>query len=293
MKVDLVLATFNRADTLRETLANVTQYGTGLNKIFVINNGSTDHTLAILDSSRDSRIVAIHNDRNLGAAKGKNIGLRLSDADIIIVIDDDAVFCTNEPVAKVRRFFEQYSKLGVVQFKIINFQTHKVLENEFPGPNPESRADCSFEIGYFIGAGHAIRKAMLERVGYYPDDFGLYAHEEIDLSYRAVNYGYVMRYEPSVAVYHKKAAGGRLPAKDVLHSLLLNRLLMTRRYLPWPYSLVNTALWMAKTVHEARSFNPAISAYLEYLQRRSSISRQLLSREALWYMRRNYGRLFK
>jgi GT2 family glycosyltransferase len=293
MKVDLVIATFNRADTLLETLTNVAQYGKGLDRVYVINNGSTDHTRAVIDSFRDARIVAVHNDRNLGAAGGKNIGLRLSDADIIIVIDDDAVFCTDNPVAEVRAFFARDTKLGVVQFKIVNFQTLKVLRSEFPAPDPERRADCSFEIGYFIGAGHALRKAMLERVGYYPDNFGLYAHEEIDLSYRAINHGYVMRYEPSVAVLHKKTPSGRLRPKELAYRRLLNRLLMTRKYLPWGYSVVNTALWIGKTVCEARSIIPAFSAYREYLKRRSSISRQLLSPEALRYLHRNHGRLFR
>lgn len=204
MKVDLVIATYNRADQLKETLQNVLHYDDGLNSIYVINNNSTDHTKNVLDRFDGGKITVVHNNKNIGAAAGKNVGLRMSNADIIIVIDDDAIFCSTNPVETVKKHFKNNPKLGVIQFKIINYSTNNVLKYEFPGDSPEDHCNDSFEIGYFIGAGHALRKSMLDEVGYYPDDFGLYAHEEVDMSYRAVNNGYIMRYEPSVAVYHKK-----------------------------------------------------------------------------------------
>jgi GT2 family glycosyltransferase len=292
MQVDLVIATYNRAEQLRETLQNVLATAVGINKVYVVNNASTDHTRELLDGMDDGRIVAIHNERNLGAAAGKNVGLRRSEAELIIVLDDDALFCSEDPVGEVRRLFAE-ERLGVVQFKIINFQTGRVLRYEFPGDDPERRADTQFPIGYFIGAGHAIRKRMLEEVGYYPDDFGLYAHEEVDLSYRAVNHGYTMRYAPSVAVQHKKAPGGRLPPRDVLHHMLLNRLVMTRKYLPAPYSLINNLLWLLRTALVARSPALAFAAYRAYRARRPAIARQTLTREAMAYLFRNHGRVFR
>lgn len=293
MQVDLVIATYNRADQLRETLQNVLEIGAELNKIYVVNNNSADHTKEVLDEFSDERIIAIHNERNLGAAGGKNIGLRKSSADVIIVIDDDAIFCSNDPINVVRKSFKENPKLGVIQFKIINFSTKKILKYEFPGDDPDARGGDEFEIGYFIGAGHAIRKNMLDAVGYYPDDFGLYAHEEVDLSYRAINKGYVMRYVPSVAVFHKKDPSGRLPKDDVIFNMFYNRLVMTWKYLPFPYSLINNFLWFVKTIMDSRSLVLAFSAYSQYRLKKSTIHRDVLLPQAMAYMRRNRGRLFR
>lgn len=293
MKIDLVIATYNRADQLRQTLKNVLDYCKGLNKIYVVNNNSTDNTEALLNEFEGEKLIVIHNEKNLGAAEGKNVGLRRSDADIIIIIDDDAEFFSDDPVGCVRRLFREDEQLGLIQFKIVNYQTKKILKHEFPGDDPEGRGNDNFEIGYFIGAGHAIRKKMLEEIGYYPDDFGLYAHEEIDLSYRAASNGYVMRYTPAIAVYHKKDAGGRLPPDKVLFNMFYNRLVMTRKYLPFPYSVVNNFLWFMKTTIDARSPALAFAAYRQYLCRKSSIHQKLLSSEAIKYMHRNHGRLFR
>lgn len=293
MKVDLVIATYNRAGQIGDTLENVFGHDDGFNRLWVVNNCSTDRTREVLDAFDHDKLTIIHNRQNLGAAGGKNVGLRQSDADIIVVIDDDAVFYSDRPVATVREIFNRDAGLGLIQFKIINEALGKILKYEFPGDDPSIRGDESFEIGYFIGAGHAIRKSMLEAVGYYPDDFGLYAHEEVDLSYRAVNGGYRMRYEPSIAVLHKKAPGGRMSRRDAIYQMFYNRLVMTRKYLPFPYSAVNNFLWFVKTTLDARSIGVSFSAYAEFLGNRSRVARQKLNPAALDYMRRNAGRLFR
>ena len=293
MRVDIVIATYNRADTLRETIENVLTSAHGFEKLYVVDNSSTDHTRAVLGSFDDDRLITVFNDQNLGAAGGKNVGLRMSTADIVIVIDDDAIFASDKPVGEVVRIFESDTNLGLIQFKIINYQTGKVLRYEFPGDHPDTHQDNSFNIGYFIGAGHAIRKSMLERVGYYPDDFGLYAHEEVDLSYRAINHGYTMRYEPSIVVLHKKAPGGRLPANAVLHQLLLNRMIMSRKHLPYRYALVNNLLWIVKTLFNSRSPLLIIDVLREYAIKRKSTVPEVLTRQALRYMKQYNGRLFR
>lgn len=293
MNVDLVLATYNRAAQLRRTLQNILTYGEGLGRIYVVNNGSTDDTRRLIEEVTDPRVCAIHNEQNLGAAAGKNVGLRRSSADVVIVIDDDAEFCSPWPVQEVRRAFEDDPRLAVVQFKIINNASGRVLNMEFPGRDASREANDSFLIGYFIGAGHALRKAALDDVGYYPDDFGLYAHEEVDLSYRVINGGYRMRYVPAVAVRHMKDPGGRISRGEVLYWMLYNRLVMTRKYLPLPYSAINGILWSMKTAIDARSLTVPVRAWMRYFRERGTLARNPLSAAALEYLRRNNGRLYK
>jgi GT2 family glycosyltransferase len=293
MNVDLVIATYNRAAQLRRTLQNVLAHGAGIERIYVVDNGSTDDTCRVIEDVQDARICAIHNETNLGAAAGKNVGLRRSMADIVIVIDDDAEFCSADPVAHVRNAFREDQHLAVVQFKIVNHATGRVLKLEFPGRDASRQADESFLIGYFVGAGHAIRKTVLEEVGYYPDNFGPYAHEEVDLSYRAVSHGYRMRYLPSVAVRHMKDPGGRIGRAEVFYWMLYNRLVMTWKYLPLPYSLVNNVLWTLKIARDSGSLGIPIRAWQDHLRTRKAAPRRTLSADALAYLRTNNGRLFK
>ena len=292
MIVDVVVCTYNRAHILQETIENVLQFQNDINKIFVINNNSTDNTKEILDNINNNKVDVIHSDKNLGAPGGKNIGLKRSQADIIVVIDDDAVFFTENPINEVKNIFQNDNSLGVVQFKIVNYKEKRIQRYEFPGDNPEVNGDKEFFSGYFIGAGHAIRKSAIEKTGYYPDEF-FYAHEEVDLSYRMINNSYKIKYCPSVGVYHKKDPGGRLPAKEVLKQNFKNRMIMSYKYLPFLYIFVSNTLWFLKTLKDSKSLMVPLSAIKEYWKIKKTLTQDVLSNDAINYLKKYKGRLYR
>jgi len=292
MKIDIVIATYNRANQILETIDNILQFIDDINKIYIVNNNSTDNTKEVLDKVTHEKIDITHSQKNLGAPGGKNIGLRKSDADVIIVIDDDAIFFTDNPIQKVKDIFNANEDLGIIQFKIVNFKEKRIQRYEFPGDNPEQDGDKEFYAGYFIGAGHAIRKNMLEKVGYYPDDF-FYAHEEIDLSYNAINGGFTIKYFPSVGVYHKKDPGGRLPPNKVIESMFKNRLIMSYKYLPFFYRTISNILWFIKTFKDSKSILVPINAIKDFLDIKSSLKQNILSNNAIGYMKKYHGRLYR
>lgn len=293
MKIDVVIATYNRAKQIEETINNVLQFEQDINKIFIINNNSKDNTREVLEKfNSNSKIDITNSDENLGAPGGKNIGLKKSQADLIIVIDDDAIFFTEDPINEVKRIFKNDNSLGIIQFKIVNFQEKRIQRYEFPGDNPEKYGDKEFYAGYFIGAGHAIRKKTLEEVGYYPDEF-FYAHEEIDLSYKAINGNYTIKYCPIVGVYHKKDPGGRLPPKEVIKSMYKNRLVMSYKYFPFKYSLISNFLWFLKTLKDSKSIMIPLKAISEFLKSKNLLVKNTLSKNAIEYIKKYNGRLYR
>lgn len=292
-KVDIVIATYNRCDVIIETINNVLNTCSNFNQLIVVDNASTDGTKEVLEDVDDERIEVVFNKENLGAAGGKNVGLRRSNAEVIIVIDDDAIFDSEDPILNVKKIFNEDSNLGIIQFKIVNYQTRKVLRYEFPGDNPERDQDDVFNIGYFIGAGHAIRRSMLVDVGFYPDNFGLYAHEEIDLSYRAINGGYLLKYYPFVTVLHKKAPGGRMPVGEVIGQLLLNRMIMSHKYLPTWYKWVNNFLWLIKSTIDSKSPMLIFNVIRKYRESKLNHQRSIMSKEAMKYLKDFNGRIYR
>ena len=71
MRVDVVIATYNRADTLRETIKNVLTSAYGLTKLYVVDNASTDHTKAVLESVADDRLIPVFNKKKSWRGWGK------------------------------------------------------------------------------------------------------------------------------------------------------------------------------------------------------------------------------
>jgi glycosyltransferase involved in cell wall biosynthesis len=87
--VSIVICTYNRSDFLDRCL-DYLQYQTNQNfEVIVVNGPSTDGTDEVLDRYKDRVKIGRNPERNLSASR--NIGIELSDGDIVAFIDDDAI----------------------------------------------------------------------------------------------------------------------------------------------------------------------------------------------------------
>lgn len=95
MQVNVVIVTFNRLGLLKKCLESVRAQTVHLNKIFIVNNGSTDGTKEWLSGLSD--VVVIHQD-NVGSAGGFGTGMKAAfedGADWIWVMDDDVMVASD------------------------------------------------------------------------------------------------------------------------------------------------------------------------------------------------------
>ena len=87
-----VVVTFNRLDQIKQTVARL--LGEKCERIYVIDNGSTDGTREWLGQVNDDRVRVTYSATNLGGAGGFEAGLRKAvaedDPDWIVIMDDDA-----------------------------------------------------------------------------------------------------------------------------------------------------------------------------------------------------------
>ena len=90
VKVSIILPVYNVEKYLNECLDSIVNQTFKDMEIICINDGSTDHSLAILNSyaSRDERIKIISQE-NAGLGAARNVGLKAAEGDYIFFIDSD------------------------------------------------------------------------------------------------------------------------------------------------------------------------------------------------------------
>jgi GT2 family glycosyltransferase len=93
LKLSVVLATFNRAETLRHTLRHLAhqELEPGSYEVIVVDDGSADHTRQVVAESRGSlpfRLTYLHH-ANQGPGYTQNRGIRLAQAPLILLMADD------------------------------------------------------------------------------------------------------------------------------------------------------------------------------------------------------------
>lgn len=295
--VSFVLATCNRRDLLSAAIDSVLAQEYSYVEIVVVSNGSTDGTRDLFsDGAKYDRdcIEFYHYDEQLGVSEARNVGYRKASGDILVTIDDDAVLANADATGNVVSEFEADDDVGILSFKIVNQHTQQVESDKIPSRDDTKSGDEPFQCAYFLGGGNAIRAEVFETVGYYPSDF-TYSFEELDLSYRALDAGFDIKYVPSVVVIHKAEPKSEGVAQSVLEQYLTNRIKVAVRNLPWRYAVVSSLIWTAYTLYRARfDPRPAAAAIYAVVQDRRNVAsaRNVIDAPTVERIRRRDGRLW-
>lgn len=89
--VTVVTTCFNAAETLEASVASVLAQGAGNLELFIVDDVSTDGSRALIEAlvSRDDRVKAIFNDRNMGTYASKNQAIAAASGTFVTFHDSD------------------------------------------------------------------------------------------------------------------------------------------------------------------------------------------------------------
>src|SRR4051794_9897927 len=226
--VSVVVCTYNAMPWIEPCLASVR----GLECI-VVDNGSTDDTLALVAKRFPEAIVLEQANRGLGA--GWNAGIARASGEYVLLLNADA-WVVDDAVERLAAFLDTHPQAGLVgpllrnpdgslQRSVRGFPTLWRLATEyfflrklasrselFNGFYAGSfRHDAARKVEWVMGAALLARKEALAAVGGLDEDFFLFS-EEVDLAYRLGEAAWETWFTPEAEVTHVGGAshGGRL-----------------------------------------------------------------------------------
>ena len=128
-----VIVTFNRKKSVYQALLRQLKQTAQAKKIIVVDNASTDDTVAYLKEKKD--IKTIFNSENVGFPKGCNMGIQLASKDNdILLLNNDTIVTTNW-LKNLKICLESDEKIGAVG----------AISN-----NNDNLQGCDFLIYFFI-----------------------------------------------------------------------------------------------------------------------------------------------
>lgn len=91
LRVSVVVAAFNCQLTIERALNSVLQQTLPVMEVIVVDDASTDQTRSVVRAmaAKDSRIVLLESDVNLGPSGARNLGTRMAAGDWVAVLDAD------------------------------------------------------------------------------------------------------------------------------------------------------------------------------------------------------------
>ncbi len=293
MTISVVIITYKRIQELKETIDSLLEEKDAFDELILVDNCSMDGTkeYGIFLEQQEEKVKFYSLDSNLGVAGGRNYAIEKATGDILVFLDDDAVFENQGCFSKIRQVFSENEKLGALAFRIINFYTGEMRSEEIPFTNKHLNLDEERLTSSYIGAGHAILKTVFEKCGDYPKDY-FYGVEELDLSFRIIDTGYEILYYPTVRVLHKQVKTARVTNREKWIMAYRNRMLTSYRYLGIPYRLVIGTLLFGKIMILSRSISAPWKGLMRYQRDKKQTAPRRVGKEAIRYMKANYGRLW-
>ena len=233
----IAIVTRDRREVLRNALASALAQE-GSTEVVVIDDGSRDGTAAMVSEEfPGARLV--HFDEPAGLAARRNDATAAARGDVIVSIDDDAVFSSTRTVLETLEDLDD-PRIGVVAIPYIDVGVSPD-ERQRP-PDPSDRWVTSI----FRGTAYAIRREILTQIGGF-DPAIVHQGEEWDVAMRLIGAGYVVRLGRADPIHHHASTHRDLRKMDVYGRR--NELLISWRYLPAPWHLVYVLGYIVKGVH--------------------------------------------
>lgn len=251
----MVVVTWNRRNLLRSCLQSLTRQH--LNQPFevvVIDNGSEDESpemvLTEYGKSTSFRLQLIRNRENRGFCAANNQGFAASDSEFIALLNNDA---EAEPdwLAKLASAFDGRPDVGMAASKILVHEDPRRIDKAghliYPdgqnrgrgsGELDEGQYDRVEEILWPDGCAAMYRRAMLDQIGGFDEDFFAYA-DDAELGLRARIAGWKCLYIPEAVVRHHRGATLGLRSSRRLELIERNRVCLAAKLFPWSLLWLN------------------------------------------------------
>ncbi|MEO5682655.1 MAG: glycosyltransferase family 2 protein [Chitinophagaceae bacterium] len=239
--LSVIIVNYNVKYFLEQCLYSVQKAIAGIKaEVIVVDNNSTDESVGYL-RTEFPWVRFISNTANSGFAKANNQGLQMATGEYILFLNPDTILsedCLEKSIAVLQqqkrtgalgihmvdgsgRFLPEskrgFPSLGASFFKLTGllsvFPQSKTIAQYYLGHLPEKK---NSEIDVLSGAYLMVKKEVLEKTGGFDERFFMYG-EDIDLSYRIQQAGYINYYLADSSIIHFK---GESTKKDIVYTKL-------------------------------------------------------------------------
>ena len=231
LKVSIVIAFRNDKENLLACLHSLLDQGTPHEiEMILVDDVSTDSGAEAAGHMFPGARV-LSNEKNLGYPRSANRGLRECNGDYAVLVNSD-VLVRAGCLKTLVEFMETHPSAGVGGPRILNEDgTLQVSCRRFPtlgrllaealalhflwpglGPDyPPSSLTASRDVDWITGCLWIVRRAALEQVGLFDEDFFFYG-DDVDWCKRSQEAGWTACYVPAAEAVHK--GGAASTAKD-------------------------------------------------------------------------------
>ena len=251
---------WNRRDLLRACLQSLQVQNHPSFEVIVIDNGSGDGSREVVRELIRSYAVPlrlIENAANRGFCAANNQGIAASRSEFVALLNNDAEAAPGWLTA-LESAIRSAPEAGMAASKILVWEDptriDKVGHLIYPDGQNRGRGAGELDRGQFDrmeetlwpdGCAAMYRRAMLDEIGGFDEDFFAYA-DDAELGLRGRIAGWTCLYAPGAVVRHHRGATLGLGSARRLTLIERNRVLLAVKLFPWNLLWLNGAYYLAR-----------------------------------------------
>ena len=230
--VHIIILNWNGYEVTIDCLKSLLKIDYENYQILVIDNGSNDGSVAMIESfiEGNSKINLLALNRNYGFSGGNNIGIEhvllKTDPDYLLLLNNDTTVESNFLTRMVSLGNSDNSIAAVVP-KIMYFDSPTRIwyaggyinklscmgehfgKNQLDSP----KYNTSKSIDFMNGCAMLLKASVIKKIGMLDDSF--FANcEDTEMSYRISKAGYKIMYQPTALIYHKVSFSFKLSSSN-------------------------------------------------------------------------------
>ena len=256
-RVSVVVCAYNAGRTMDACLESLRTLNYPDYEVIVVNDGSTDATLAIserhkavYDADPGGPRMVIISQENKGLSVARNVGAHAASGEIVAYTDSD---CVPDPDWLAFLVFK-FVRSGFVAVGGPNFpppEPHLVPAAVAVSPGGPTHVLLNDEVAEHIpGCNMAFTKKALEEIGGFEPVFAA-AGDDVDLCWRLQNRGYPIGFSPAATVWHYRRNTVKAYLKQQMGYGKAEALLYFKH--PYRFNLLGQSRWLGRIYGELTS----------------------------------------
>lgn len=211
--ITVIIPNYNGKHYLSDCLTSLNNQSFKDFEVVIVDNASIDGSVDFIKNNFP-QFKVIENSSNLGFSKAVNQGAKFSQAEFLAILNNDTLV-DSKWLEEFVSFTKSHKDFGACQSKVILYDNDKIINtigNEIfylgqgwsggYGQLQDLYHDIK-EVTYCSGASMFIKREVLELVGYFDDEEVFMYHDDLDLGWRLLLFGYKNYLIPQSIVYHK------------------------------------------------------------------------------------------
>ena len=238
MDLSIVIVNYQTFELTKNTINSILKYDHPFSyEILVVDNASSDDSLAKLQDYFKDDVKFIASAENNGFAAGNNQALKVANGKYILLLNSDTIVWENT-LESIHDYMEGHADVGACGCRVLleNGELDKACKRSFPNVKnsffklfhiPTNSKDNDYnlvnlpdgevyEIDCLTGAFMFMRAEALNEVGLLDETFFMYG-EDIDLCYRIKQAGWKIVYYGKSKITHLKGASSKKQKSKLIY----------------------------------------------------------------------------